>query len=157
MSHRRLAVLAFTLLTLPGAALAQLQLPSSGQGLSATPSHPGVRAGVAPVPFDAGWLSLAGGQGTDMAQAVAAHPQGGAIAAGLTEWDPGQPADAWVARWSPWGGTVWQVAVGGAQHDEARALVVTSDGGCLLAGKTAVRVDDPASECPLVFEADEKS
>jgi hypothetical protein len=139
----RRARTSFTLTLLLGVALVgttahlhgQLQLQPPGQGVTTTPSHPQARP--APEPQSLGWLSLFGGPATDMAQAVVAHPQGGSFACGLTQPDLSSGADVWVARLSPFGVPVWQESIGGASHDEANAILVTNDGGCLLAGRTA--------------------
>jgi hypothetical protein len=45
--------------------------------------------------------------------------------------------DGWVVKTSLTGALLWQVAIGGANSDQANAVVATADGGCLVAGATA--------------------
>src|SRR5215471_10272041 len=45
--------------------------------------------------------------------------------------------DAWVVKTSLTGTILWQTAVGGTGGDDAKALVGTADGGCLIAGQTS--------------------
>lgn len=45
--------------------------------------------------------------------------------------------DGWVVKTSLNGTLLWQVAIGGANSDQANAVAATSDGGCLVAGAAA--------------------
>jgi len=45
--------------------------------------------------------------------------------------------DGWVVKTRLDGTLLWQVAIGGADSDQANAVVATADGGCLVAGATA--------------------
>ena len=44
--------------------------------------------------------------------------------------------DGWVVKTTLGGTLLWQVAIGGANNDQANAVAATADGGCLVAGAT---------------------
>jgi uncharacterized delta-60 repeat protein len=74
--------------------------------------------------------------GYEQLNAVAQTPDGGYVAAGMTDASGAGFYDTWVLRLSAGGATVWQKTYGGAQWDEARSLGLTSDGGFIVAGYT---------------------
>ena len=69
------------------------------------------------------------------AHAVAETADGGFIIAGHAE-TSSRGADALLIKTDANGNTVWTKSYGGRYHDEARALVLTADGGFALAGFT---------------------
>jgi len=83
------------------------------------------------------WSRAYGGVGTDAAQAVCQTSDGGYLLAGRTEsfgnGHSGAP-DFWVVRTNANGDSLWSRAFGGTGWDEARSVVETDDGGCVVAG-----------------------
>ena len=66
---------------------------------------------------------------------LAIAPDGGLIIAGTSSSDDGA-SDALVIRTDSEGALLWSRSFGGSYNDEARSLVLTSDGGFALAGFT---------------------
>lgn len=67
---------------------------------------------------------------------VQATPDGGAFAVGTTYATENGEPDVWLLRVDADGQTLWSEHYGTAFADEGRSLVVTPDGGCVLAGWT---------------------
>lgn len=88
------------------------------------------------------WERLYGGSANDAAYTVYSHPGGGCVFAGSTRSTDGDVlansglADVWVVRVDDGGDVVWSRAFGGSGVDEARAVIVTEDGGCMVVGYT---------------------
>lgn len=96
-------------------------------------------AGAAPA-LD--WASALGGTGRDSAYCVQQQAGGGYIIAGETGSSDGDvpqghgAGDAWIVNLSVAGDLIWQHPLGGSEHDEARAIRQTADGGYIVAGYT---------------------
>ncbi len=88
------------------------------------------------------WEQSFGGSDLDYANAIAQAPDGGFYLAGVTGsndgsvtgWQGGR--DAWVIRTDANGLLQWQKTLGGSYNEEANAIAVTSDGGCVVGGWT---------------------
>lgn len=85
------------------------------------------------------WESTLGGTGSEVAYAVAHHPEGGFVVAGDTFLGDTGESDVYVARVNESGGAVWERSFGGDLGDFARAVVPTLDNGFLVAGFTFSR------------------
>ena len=96
------------------------------------------------------WSKTFGGSGNEMFLGVAVDDAGGAVVAGFTESsdgdyplkypvDPtsGTAADGVVLRLAPDGTVVWSQMIGGGFWDYLDAVVLTADGGIVVAGVTA--------------------
>lgn len=81
------------------------------------------------------WQLRAGGPGDDAALAVVALSDGSLVAAGWTESKGKGKRDAWLLATDAAGKLAWDVAYGGDETDEARALQQIS-GGYVFAGST---------------------
>ena len=88
---------------------------------------------VDPADGSVGWTRILGPPDGAEFTAVAAMPDGGVVAAGrLGTSTP----DAWLVRFAPDGSIVWQVAMDGTELDQWRDVIVTTDGGIVVAGVT---------------------
>lgn len=89
------------------------------------------------------WQRCLGGEGTDLANCIQQHPDGGYMLVGQTfsndgdVWGNHGASDAWVAKLSSTGTLLWQRCLGGSDSDWANAIRCTSDGGYIVAGRTA--------------------
>lgn len=103
------------------------------------------------VKLDAGgniiWKTVLGGSGNDQANALVAI-SGGFVVAGSTSSPDGDVtgnhggADYWVVWLDTNGTLVNQKTYGGTDHDLAKTLVTTKDGGYLVAGRAASNNED---------------
>jgi uncharacterized delta-60 repeat protein len=82
------------------------------------------------------WQKTYGGTNWDGAHAIAPTSDGGYVVAGRTESFGAGGWDVWVLKLDGSGNVVWQKTYGGTNEDEAHAIVPTSDGGYVVAGKT---------------------
>lgn len=88
------------------------------------------------------WQKALGGPGYDGANSVVATPDGGSVIAGYAAGGGDVKgnhgfSDAWVVKLDRLGNLVWQKALGGSSTDEAYSISSSSDGGYLVAGRTA--------------------
>jgi len=77
-----------------------------------------------------------GGEGFDRAFSVVETSDGGYAVAGETESFGSGSSDAWLIKTDEEGNEVFSTTFGGADHDTAKSVVQTSDGGFALAGST---------------------
>jgi len=93
----------------------------------------------APPPQVASWSRIYGGPNYDEAFALAPTSDGGYVVAGRTAsfGVRGGGDDVWVLKLDGQGNVVWQKTYGGTNIDQAFALARTSDGGYVVAGRTA--------------------
>jgi hypothetical protein len=92
-------------------------------------------AGVCQPGSPTSWQVQIGGPLDDAALSVVALGDGGLTAAGWTESKGAGKRDAWLLRTDATGKTLWDIALGGPDLDEARALR-TVQGGYVFAGST---------------------
>ena len=82
------------------------------------------------------WTRTYGGAGSDWAYAVTQTTDGGfALAGGTVSFGAGG-ADGWLVKTDARGTLQWNQTYGGSKLDEAYAIIETSDGGFVLAGRT---------------------
>jgi hypothetical protein len=91
------------------------------------------------------WQKVLGGDGEDVASAVAATQDGGVIVAGYTASAGAGADDVWVFKLDGAGNLVWQQTYGGPQGETAQAVLATDDGGYLVAGNTGSFGQDAGS------------
>jgi uncharacterized protein (DUF1330 family) len=82
------------------------------------------------------WSYSIGGERRDMANSVFETSDGGYLFAGSTWSFAGEHADALLVKLTEDGDEEWRETVGGEWTDLANAVIETSDGGCLFAGKS---------------------
>ena len=90
------------------------------------------------------WQRCLGGIKYDYPTAIRQTPDGGYIVAGYSDSgitmsdrsDPRGLNDAWVVKLSESGGFQWERSFGGASHDYASSVSLTSDGGYIISGYT---------------------
>lgn len=93
---------------------------------------------------DTVWTRTMGGQEDDVAARIAVTSDGNYIIVGSTQSSDGDVTDKrptfgqdmWVIKLDGNGHTIWTKTFGGGAGDEGTAVVVTPDGGCLVAGAT---------------------
>jgi hypothetical protein len=93
---------------------------------------------------DTVWTRAMGGTGDDEASAISVTSDGSYIVTGSTDSDdgditdkrPGFNKDVWVVKLDGNGHTGWSKTFGGSESDAGYAVIVTPDGGCLVAGAT---------------------
>jgi len=88
------------------------------------------------------WQKCLGGSGEDRATAVVVAPEGGYLAAGMSESTDGDVTgnhgdyDAWIVGLNTTGGLEWQTCLGGSGDDGANSIISTKDGGYMIGGYT---------------------
>jgi len=90
------------------------------------------------------WQKSFGGSGTDMLNSIKTTHDGGFILAGTSDSPKGFHKkeesrggnDYWVIKLDASGGELWQRTLGGKGQDDLQSVVLTSDGGYLLAGSS---------------------
>ncbi len=95
------------------------------------------------------WQKTLGGSRSDMANSAAVTPDGGYIMVGRTNsvdgdvsgWHEGYNEfgpnhDFWIVKLDNEGNVEWQKTLGGSGDDVANSVVVTPDGGYIVAGET---------------------
>ena len=83
------------------------------------------------------WRSSYGGKKKDYAKAITRTSDGNFIAVGSSEsFSEGGDLDVYVVKFDTEGKRAWQKNFGGAEKDEAKAVVAVNDGGVLVAGYT---------------------
>jgi hypothetical protein len=81
------------------------------------------------------WQRTFGTEDWDIGRAVAAIPGGeGWVIAGNTYGRGAGDSDAWVLRLDATGDTLWTRTLGGVFADEARSVIGTADGSCIVSG-----------------------
>ena len=86
---------------------------------------------------DAMWQKTFGGTDEDIANSVQATSDGGYIVAGTTSSFGAGFADIWILKLEPDGDIEWQKTYGGDSADNAKSILITSDGGYIVAGSTS--------------------
>jgi len=82
------------------------------------------------------WNQTYGGSSPDHARSLVETFDGGYALAGYTYSFGGKGYDFWLIKTDGYGNVEWNQTYGGANHEYARSLVETSDGGYALAGGT---------------------
>lgn len=88
------------------------------------------------------WVKAFGGSNVDEAKAIAATPDGDFIVAGFSGSNDGDISnklgfdDFWIMKIDTDGKIKWSKTYGSTNEDQAHAVVVTPDGGCVVAGFT---------------------
>ncbi|WP_431486226.1 T9SS type A sorting domain-containing protein [Lewinella sp.] len=88
------------------------------------------------------WEKTLGGSGSEFGYAIEQTADGGYYVAGGSQSSNGDVSgnyggiDYWVVRLSPTGDIVWENHFGGSRDDLAFSLDKTTDGGCIVAGRT---------------------
>ena len=88
------------------------------------------------------WSKKLGGSKNEFARSVDVAEDGSIFLAGSAISGDGDlnknhgVEDAWVLKLDPQGKVLWQKAVGGKLIDEARSVVATKDGGCVVVGNS---------------------
>lgn len=88
------------------------------------------------------WQESYGGSNQDDAQSVQQTADGGYIIAGFSSSNDGDVsgnhgnADYWVVKVDASGNIQWQKSYGGSEHDLARSIQQTTDGGYIIAGES---------------------
>ena len=89
------------------------------------------------------WQKTFGGSALDGARSIASTQAGGFIMAGFTYSNDGDvtgnhgDADAWLVNIDKDGNMLWQKTLGGSSVDNAYSIIEASDGGYIIAGRTA--------------------
>jgi hypothetical protein len=83
------------------------------------------------------WSQTYGGEDDDLAYCVQETPDGGYIAAGVTQSYGAGGCDLWLIKINATGKQQWAKTFGGARYDLATCVQPTSDGGYVLAGTTS--------------------
>ena len=88
------------------------------------------------------WKKNYGGSKNEYAYAIGITPDKGYIIGGHTDSNDGDVSgnhggrDYWVIKLNATGDLVWQKTLGGSLDEEAFALAVSPDGGCVVTGRT---------------------
>jgi uncharacterized delta-60 repeat protein len=82
------------------------------------------------------WQHTYGKGKQDIAYNIAQTEDGGYVVSGFTESSGMGNEDIWVMKLKEDGSVDWQRTYGGTQIDRARAMALTNDGGCIVAGET---------------------
>lgn len=87
------------------------------------------------------WARSIASNGTDHGYGVLVTPDGDVLVTGRTagsDWSPvgGDPADAYLARFSPDGSLRWLRRFGSSAYEYGRSLALTPDGNILVSGRT---------------------
>jgi len=86
------------------------------------------------------WQKTMGGTGEDAANGAQLTSDGSCIFAGYTSSTDGDVTgnhlsmDAWVVKISSTGDLIWQKSLGGIGYDQTYGILLTPDGGCIVAG-----------------------
>lgn len=83
------------------------------------------------------WIKGFGGSGDDEGNCVRQTPDGGFVIAGYTKSYGSGGTDVFLMKTDSLGNELWNKPFGGAQDDEGYGLVITADGGFLIAGATS--------------------
>jgi hypothetical protein len=80
------------------------------------------------------WSKTYGGESYEIAYSLVETPDGGYAMAGYTNSFGVARHDCWLVKTDSAGNMEWNKTYGGAQYDGAYSVIVTSDGGFILAG-----------------------
>jgi len=83
------------------------------------------------------WVRTYGGGGRDQGYSVRQTTDGGYIVAGTTGSFGAGEYDVWLIKTNASGDSLWTKTYGGASFDEGYSVQQTSDGGYIIAGRTA--------------------
>ncbi|HYV93822.1 MAG TPA: aryl-sulfate sulfotransferase [Chitinophagales bacterium] len=89
------------------------------------------------------WQKCLGGFGDDRGQSVEQTSDGGYIVAGYSDSNDGDVSgnhgleDYWIVKLDSDGNLVWQKALGGSSNEYLQSIQQTTDGGFIVAGRTA--------------------
>jgi hypothetical protein len=133
----------------------------------AAPPRPGTRAGAAPAaeaqPVNKPWLLRLSADGTikwekrysggkddrnDSLDAIVPAGDGGFFMSGSTESKGAGRKDGWLVRIDAEGVVLWDQQYGDQFDDEFTALTALPDGGVLIGGSTALKIEAPAPTTP---------
>ncbi|HQX31110.1 MAG: T9SS type A sorting domain-containing protein [Flavobacteriales bacterium] len=90
------------------------------------------------------WSRTFGGSERDYCAAVEETNDGGSMMVGSTESFGALGRDVYVVKTNTTGNVLWSRTYGGPYDDDGSAMVLTSDGGAIIAG-TAVTTSDPST------------
>ncbi len=82
------------------------------------------------------WNKTYGGSGWDVANSFIQTSDGGYLLVGYTESYGAGNGDFWLVKTNSAGRILWNQTYGGAEYDEAEAVMLADDGGYVLAGVT---------------------
>lgn len=82
------------------------------------------------------WNKCIGGTGNDIARTVLQATDNNYVIAGSTTSFGSGNADMYIVKLDLNGNLLWNKTFGGTNIDEARKIISTSDGGCVIAGST---------------------
>ncbi|MDR2354295.1 MAG: T9SS C-terminal target domain-containing protein [Deltaproteobacteria bacterium] len=88
------------------------------------------------------WQKTFGGSDEDEAKSIQVTPDGGFVVAGMSRSQDGDVTqnfgdyDYWLLKLDSQGDLEWQKSYGGSGSDEANSLLVTADGGFIIAGES---------------------
>lgn len=85
-------------------------------------------------PIDILWNCTIGGESDDLAYSVIQTADGGLLLAGITFSYGEGGSDSWLIKTNATGQVEWNRTVGGLNHEEARSVIQTADGGYVIAG-----------------------
>jgi len=85
---------------------------------------------------DVAWNKTFGGSDYDYGSSVQQTSEGGYIIAGFTSSYGAGRRDVWLIKTDSSGDAAWNKTFGGSDHDTARSVRQTSDGGYIIAGDT---------------------
>ncbi len=88
-------------------------------------------------PPDSLWSRTFGGSNVDIANGIQQTSDGGYILAGYTESFGAVNGDFWLVKTDANGDSLWSRTFGGSLEDRCESVRHTSDGGYILAGRTA--------------------
>jgi len=88
------------------------------------------------------WQKTYGGSDSDIANSIQQTTDGGFIVAGSTFSFGNGLSDVWILKLDKDGGLIWQKTYGDPYRDEAYSIGLTSDGGYIIAGHTALSLND---------------
>lgn len=106
------------------------------------------------------WQKSYGGSDNDWALDVAIATDGGYVIAGQTESNDGDVSgnhgsqDFWIIKLNVDGSLSWQKCFGGSAYDIAQSVKNTSDGGYIIAGRTASNNGDVSGNHSVAFNPD---
>jgi hypothetical protein len=94
---------------------------------------------------DLDWQKSFGGSGVDLLQSIQLTSDGGYILAGISNSKKGLDKhedckgndDFWIIKLNAKGNELWQKTIGGSGQEKLQSIILTSDGGYLLAGSSA--------------------
>lgn len=98
------------------------------------------------------WSRLAGDDRNNFSRTIKLLPDGGFLVAGTTE-TSSTSRDILLVRYDQNGGLLWSQRIYGPVNDEAVDMILTDDGGCLVAGCTQSYGAGWTDACLIKFDA----